>query len=383
MRVRGLTYVACLSGSLALGLPAEAHADPVRPNAAQGASPGPSSAPTDGEADEATIVLVGDGAEATTLVPLLVERLGRQKIQLRFLTEPRFEPNELLARDEGDRAVWVFIEVTGERSARLYFRGPHGQHFLLRELALRGGLDELGRELVGQVLESSVATLLRSSEGMSREEVVASLSGAGELPTRSEGESEAPPPPPSSAARFAGWLGLRYEAEWSGSALGAAHGPGVEAGVEWRRGILARAGLSAQTWFAQTYASQEIKADIQTWPLLLSLDVGLPVARGQALLIGLAGGAGVVHVQPEAAADPAVTPAGPTTHLVPALRTAVRYEIHFDEWSLGITGFADISVLDTHYDLEQGTSTDQAAAPNRVRPGAALLMSWWPALGTP
>jgi hypothetical protein len=147
--------------------------------------------------------------------------------------------------------------------------------------------------------------------------------------------------------------------------------------------MLARTGLSMQSWFAQTFASQEIKADIQTWPLLLSVDVGLPFARGQALLIGLAGGASVVHVQPEPASDPAVTPSGPTTHLVPALRTAVRYELHIDSWSLGVAGFADVSVLDTHYDLEQGTRSDRVAVPSRVRPGAALLMSWWPALATP
>jgi hypothetical protein len=178
-----------------------------------------------------------------------------------------------------------------------------------------------------------------------------------------------------------GWLGLRYAAEWSGSDLGVAHGPGGEVGVEWRGPALLRGAFSAERWFSQALASPRVNASIQGWPLRLSADVGVPVGHRQRGLFGLGGGFDVIRVEPQPALDPSVAPAGVRTRLVPMLRAEVRYELGAGPWGLVLAAFADVSLVETHYDLDLGSGAERLAVPWRVRPGLALIAAWRPALG--
>jgi hypothetical protein len=381
MRVRFLAPRLILGAPLALLSPG-AHADPAQPAEGRADPTVGSSEPRPDDAYGATIVLIGESGGSKALPALLVELLERQGVQVRFLGEPRFEPAHLLSGGESDRAVWVFVELTRQRTARLYFRGPQARRFLLRELELRDGLDEFGLELIGQVVESSVAALLHSSAGLSREQVKVALDDANQLGDRGaarQGDAQRRIPISDDVARLAGWLGLRYAAQWSGSDLGLAHGPGAEIGIEWQGPALLRATLCAERWFAQTVASPEVKASVDSWPLRLSVDVGFPAGHAQTWLLGLAGGFDVIRVEPETL-DPSVTPAGSRTHLVPMLRGALRYELGAGSWRLALTGFADVSMFETHYDLVRGSGAERLAVPWPVRPGAALVVAWRPTL---
>jgi hypothetical protein len=191
-------------------------------------------------ASRATIVLVGDTDAGDELVLLLRELLGRQGVDCEFSDMPRFDPDALFAEDDSTAKVRVFVRLVDPKRARLYFRGPSGERFLLRTIALPSGLDEVGRELVGQVVESSVVTLLRSSSGLSREEAsaeVARESDASEPPPPRETPPPAKPQKPRErAVAFSAML--RYAAEWFGPDLELAHGPGLDASrdpVSWAR----------------------------------------------------------------------------------------------------------------------------------------------------
>jgi hypothetical protein len=375
----GALVAPCL---LVLVLPLHARADPPP---ADGAPPDHSTlpaAPASSEAagDSVAVVLIGENAESSLLTPLLIELLGRRKVRLTFLHEARFDPAHLLSSGEGDAAAWVFIELEGEHAVRLSFRGPHAERFLFRGLSLRDGLDEVGRELVAQVIESSVEALLRSGAGMSRDQARAAL--ALRVPDAAP-SGTAPPVLPRAprGARVGAWLGLRYEGEWTGSDLGAAHGPGGEIGVEWRGPTLVRARLSVDRWFSETVASPQIRAGVQSWPLRLSVDVGRRVGRAQTLLVALGGGADLRHIDPRSTIDSPVTASSPTLHLVPMVRAALRYETGDQDWRVAVEVFADVSLVDTHYDVQVGDATERIAAPWPVRPGAALVLAWRPALG--
>jgi hypothetical protein len=115
-------------------------------------------------------------------------------------------------------------------------------------------------------------------------------------------------------------------------------------------------------------------------PLRLTADVGLPFGRWQRWLVGFGGGFDVARVEPEASLDPSVAPAGARTRLVPALRVEARYELGAGPWRLAFAGFADVSLVDTHYDLDLGGSAERLATPWQVRPGLALVFGWQPAL---
>jgi hypothetical protein len=279
---------------------------------------------------------------------------------------------------DGDRTVWVFVELSDPHTARIYFRGPQGQRFLLRELALQGGLDEFGLELIGEVVESSVEALLHSSAGLSRDQARVALADRARL---AEGRREPAPraaPLAGDTPRFAGWLGLRYAAQWWGSDLGAADGPGAEIGLEWRGPALFRATFGVERWLDRTFVSSEVRALIQSWPLRLSVDVGIPAGREQVWLVGLGAGFDVTRVEPGPSVDPSVTPAAAQTHVVPVGRVELRYEISAGSFRLSLAAFADVSMLQTHYDVERGANAERLAVTWPLRPGAALVFAWRP-----
>ena len=251
-------------------------------------SPGVAAAAEGGRS--AVIVLLGDAGDSPELAAVLSELLQRQDVGVRFVRQEKLDTGELLSGKD-DWAVRVFLELRGPREAALYFRGPRARRYLLRRLELREGLDEVGRELVAQVVASSVDSLLRSSEGMTRSEMRVALArdcaapplAAAAPPADDAAPAKSPPPngasadKPSSAvpapvppapsapslssdaklapsapgtttvaatsrqadrggARWSAWVGARYTYSWGGPDLGPGHGPGVELGVQ-RHGV--------------------------------------------------------------------------------------------------------------------------------------------------
>lgn len=384
MRVRALAPTVLFAAPLTLLPPRHANADSQAKDEPGDRVPGSPRQSAREDASSVTVVLIGAVGESTKLRGLLVELLERQGVHPELEREPHFVPAHLLSGDESDRAAWVFVELVDQHAARLYFRGPHAERFLLRDLELRDGLDDLGCELIAQVVESSVVSILRSSAGISREQARAVLAERNGSSAPTADEHEAPVLPRTGRAKLGAWLGVRYAGQWTGSDLGGAHGPGGELGIEWRSRAIFRGSLSAERWFAQAFVSPQIRANIQSWPLRLSIDVGRSAGSAQSWLFGVAAGVDVTRVEPGQNLDPTVTPTTARTRVVPVLRTAARYELGLGGWRMGLTAFADISPLDTHYDLQDKSGTAQrVVAPWRVRPGLALVLAWCPSLGTP
>ena len=352
----------------------------------------------------AHVVLVGTTAQTKDLADLLTELLGRKGIDVRLAHEPTFRAADLLAPGDGrERSVSVFIEVPSEQVARLSFRGPRAARFLLRELGLRNGLDDVGREAVAQVVDSSLAVLLSfSSEGMSRDEASATLA-SGPSPPPPPGTvvdlgpravSPAPPPaaPPATAiaagvtpatpvtaagAVWRGWLAPRYSVAYTGNELGTAHGPGVEGAVE-RAGVrlLVRARLVAERRFVQVITSPELSAGVRDDSVRLLVELGWAPGPRQAVSLGLGFGADVTAIEPGAARASGVTPATATTNTVPVMRSELRYEIGGAAWRAAALLFADASLFDTHYDILRAGVAERLATPWPVRPGAAVVVGW-------
>lgn len=338
-----------------------------------GSSAGPAN---ETAAPSAAIVLVGDIRDGDELVLLLRELLDRQGVECEFSDTPRFDPDALFAEDETGARVRVFVRLADAKRARLYFRGPSGERFLLRTIALPSGLDEVGRELVGQVVESSVVTLLRSSSGLSREEATAEV--ARETPTpKPPPPAEAPPPaePRTSRQRsFAFSVALRYAAAWFGPDLGLAHGPGLELAVGTSRGLRLRGRVSGEWFFDQALDVEELDAKVETKPLRASVDVGFPLAETQVLALGIGAGVDLSRVEPSAARAEGVTPGEAQSSIVPVLRPELRYELAVGSLVVAASAFADISLVRTHYDLLDDGQLVRLGAPWTARPGAALAL---------
>jgi hypothetical protein len=321
-------------------------------------------------------VLIGDIREGDELVLLLRELLSRKSVECEFSAMPIFDPDALFSEDEARAKVRVFVRLADAKRARLYFRGPSGERFLLRTVALPGGLDEVGRELIGQVVESSVVTLLLSSSGLSREEASAEVARE-TRPSEPAPKRETPPPAESPKPReptVAFSVALRYAAAWFGPDLELGHGPGLELALETQRGLRIRGRVTGEWYFDQTLHTPELLAVVETKPLRASLDLGVPLAETQVVALALGGGVDISRVEPSAARAEDVTAGEPQSSIVPVLRPELRYELAVSSLMVAASAFADVSLVRTHYDLLDDGQPVRLGAPWTVRPGAALAL---------
>ena len=338
----------------------------------------------------ATLIIVSSLGGEAELRALLRELLERQSISCEFSEALEFDPNLLFSAPAHDESVQVFL-VLSKKDARLYFRGPGGQRFLLRRLILPNALDEVGRELVAQVVESSTRALLYSSEGLDRTQASREIEREIEREARASRPSvtspaeppRTPPPPQSSSdsrAMLAFALGARYMARYAGSTLGLVHGPGIELGFLRQSRWLLRVRGSMDRLFEQTLAIDGIAAKEQSYLLRGAIDFGAALEAGSPLhaSLGLGGGVDRVHFTPTRATTPELRLAPESTSLVFVLRPELRFELWTMPFVLSLGAWLDIPLVDTHYDVSEGDTQRTLATPWPVQPGALLGVGFQP-----
>jgi len=354
-----------------------------------------SSAPVPGET--AVVVLIGTAGGDGELVSVLSELMLRQGVQPQLLSEPRFSPRALLDAGNDDARVWVFVAPKGPERARLYFRGPFGARFMLRELSLRGGraghpgFDEVDRELIARVVESATVALLHSQEGLSREQAAADLARserAQEEPTPSaatprvsfrNGAPTAVPPDRDEAARMrspaerAWLLGARVLGQWTGADLGARLGLGLELGwlAPSDAPLRVRARLALEPSLPQAIDSDAVDATVMSWPLRLGVDLGTR-SGASGYWLGASAGADLVRVAPERAHAAELTTTDPELYAAFAARAELRYELALAALQLSAGVLLDVAFARSHYDVIATGSRTRVASPWIARPGLAL-----------
>ena len=345
----------------------------------------------------AVVVLIGEANRSAELGSVLSELLLQEGVQPQFVAEPRFERSALLDANVQDGRVWVFVALERERRARLYFRGPFGERFLLRELSLRAGLDEVGRELIARVVQTSTVALLRSREGISRAQaevevarVAAQSPDAASEPaaepkaaTPAHADDDAPGAVPAdqeddasapSERQERSWLlGVRVLGGWTGGDLGARLGAGIEAGVRLLRASSPRlrVRLAFEPSLPQSIDAGGIEAEVISWPLRLGLDLGW--ARGaHAFWLGASTGIDVVRLSSDRASDPSLSLSAPATYLRPVSRAELRYELAQGPLLLSAALMLDVAWARSHYDVIADGTRTRVATPWRLRPALAL-----------
>lgn len=358
----------------------------------------------------ALVVLVGAAGRDAELSALLRELLASRGVEPRISIQERFQTRELLQSESShdtsppsDHAprdeVHVFI-VPGEAgSVRLFFRAPDGERFLLRSVVLRSGFDDLGRELLGQIVDTAVASLLHSADGLTREQARAALGHDAEPDADSHPAAKQPPVgattpqqagaraqprgPVAGTAAIDGWFALRYGASMLGGELDPTHGPGLELGVslEPRRSLF-RVRVLGERDFRQTLETPLVAAELQTLQLRLQADAGLALTRGQHLLLSLGAGQERTSVKPLQRSGSNVAPASGFQNLAPVAHVELRYEVGGNWLRLATALGADVALVDTHYDVSRPSGRTAVATPWRWRPTAAIAVAFCPRWAT-
>ena len=328
--------------------------------------------------------LVGDWASLGQAIGdlLLMHQIVPQFEHRRALTE-----QDLLEQGQSGarRTATVWIVMQHPQLVRLVFADPRTQRFLVRDIPLTQGLDELGRESVAQVVESSTLALLQGSVGLSRAEVQTalgpSLSRSIEPPRSSSPWRAYPPTPAAAEAASSRWrarLGVSYQASLTGKDFGLEHGPGIAAGLEYLRPTDSFIALGAFEWrFEKEHQNAEFKLAVQNnlaWLLL-----GWRKPTPDACIVTFFGpGLQLSRVRPTLVVnDAAASTTDRLLHVSPWVRLATGFEWDTSAFALQILGKIDVSAYKTHYDIERnGNPPQQLVSSWVIQPGIVLAALW-------
>jgi hypothetical protein len=327
----------------------------------------------------AVIVLVGPHAADPNLEALLVELLSRKDITPRFVHQEALLSQQILDSVRGDPSLWVFIHFRRAGAVDLYFRDPTGERFLLREFRLNNGLDDVGCEGLGQIVETAAVTLLSSDEGLNRDQAKALIERHKPEPVRDSVTQRAVMTRSQSLEIF-GWLSAKYDVSFCGADIGFEHGPGLELGLGGQSHWLWRGRLAYARYFPQTVHAGPITTDLTTQKLSALFDIGFALSHNGWLVFGIGAGTDTTRIAPLASNQSDVVLSRARADWAPYSLGEARYEFAGRGFALGFVLHTAVPLVDTHYDVTQPNGTERLATPARIQPGAALVFALRPVL---
>jgi hypothetical protein len=338
------------------------------------------------------VILIGDAGDQGELESRIRSWFGAE-VPLTVVRQRDLVTEQVLSPEPGRVSVWVTPRSSTQ--ARLYFVVPAGDdssaRYLIRDVPLGEGLDEVGSERIAQVVHSSVSALLVGEVESTRQEVELSLAEVDEAPVRSEPTPTPavvrkppavqarprkplpPTPPPDSTDRSPLRLVLApfYRVAWA-SAEGTAHGPGWETGV----GLL----------LDGTELGARVRGQL-TWPRSRTFD-GLEVTLSERILrfslradhavsdaatLNVDAGPGVVWLvyRPTTTnSDVKPTAGGMDARVLVSIGVGAALEV--DNVQLGVRAEVDLYPSRSHYDVATPAGTREIARTATAQP--ALLL---------
>ncbi|HEX7598157.1 MAG TPA: hypothetical protein VF518_08075 [Polyangia bacterium] len=296
----------------------------------------------------------------------LVDVFSRHDSNLRLTHVPVFCAADVMTGDERGVAARVWIEVAAGGRARITITDQRAQRFLVREAVLPTWPDELARETIAQMVESSVAALLENQGlGMTRSEAHSVLAA----------HDDRPAPPPGSEHQPS--LGAFYQAQIFSPQILIAHGPGLRGQVTTPTRI-GPAGLAASAQYVLPQSRDDVNAGVRLHGVALRLGVGL---SGQGTRLRLAAwlGAGVdtVHVQPQQGRWGVATLTAARWTAVTVLRAELRAGLHLaKKMALFLTPSLEWDPLKRAYNVTGVDGQAAVVAPYTVRPSLSLAVEW-------
>jgi hypothetical protein len=315
------------------------------------------------------LVVSADAREAAVFSQVTRELLGRLSIALRVERVRRLDMRVIAgpASAHPRYLARLYADLRAPSSATLWIVDPSHDRILIRELPRNGGDDELLREELGHIIETSTEGLLSGEEiGLPRAAVAPLLEPRPSAPMRS--------PRTAHAARPRWQATLLYDVAALSSSVRLVHGP--EAGI-WIQ-LPLRADdfglwLTGQYRFPVHIEAAPVGARLEGVAARALLTFDRSLQRTLKLRLGLGGGADILSVQPEEAR--ANTASLAESRIVSffvaeaALGLEWRMSSSFSIWSRLVV---DGEPMRTRYVFERRDGQQTVLEPWRARPGLAL-----------
>ena len=350
----------------------------------------------------ADIVFVGVIENVARLAHELGELLSARGMAPRFQQRAVVSENELAAQqnanDPSRGTVWIL--EPNPSMARLVFADRAHLRFLIRDIPLLQGMDDVGRESVEQIIESSFLALLQGAAAISRDEVHAAMgqymvpvaiappaSAQPQAPLSAQHREplSAPPSPvppaqhtPSVRTRrtLTQRLGIGYGVNLSGSDFGIEHGPEILAGVELVRQRDSLFATGAFDWhFPQHHRSLEFDLRIQSSRVWLLFGWRKPIQDFTSFVATAGPGIGVTQVQTTSNA-PLANPESISSRVTPGARLQSGLEWGNSPLVIQLLLMTDLSFHEPQYDITRDRTKEVLARSWLLRPGAIVGVMW-------
>jgi hypothetical protein len=325
------------------------------------------------------INLVAEVGSVADLNPLLLEWFGSEAPSLEFRYVPALRPDDVLATSAEPQLLRIWLVLHTPSLARVYFAEGSGQRFLVRDVPLRNGLDEFGRENVAQVVVTSASAFSQHGASSTVKEVVETFQRPLEPekpPAVTKTETAIAPMPKEHRSNWFLRVGALYGLSFEQSAA-MRHGPGLLIGAAQNyQGARWLYSLKAQYHWPLTVDGSQVALTFHTLALRTTAAVQLPV--GHHLAGGFELGAGIDRVSYDttALAGATVTARGGDVMYRPLLVSGVRGSLeagasHFT-LLLGVTA----ALIKTHFDVLRDAQSQIEYRPWLVQPYLAFEASW-------
>jgi hypothetical protein len=343
------------------------------------------SAPADPARDRVAIAIAADSANVERVSQVLKELLGRlgvsseiravAKVDPVAVVTPPSEPEQALAR--------VFIDASGDDAAIVYIVDTRWERILVRRVPLSAGVDEVVREEIGHIVESSVEALRAGGQiGVSREEASEAL---GVPPTPEKPAQREPVARPVERRRAP--LAPKNEKKPPGLILDL--GVGWEAALwtrdQLRHGPLVRIGFGSALLGGSLVAQYRIPLSKDAEPIGLRQESGAlralaffrpALASDLHARIEVGAGLDVERVEPRITEDGATSVSDAKTRAAFVGRVGAGLDVlaFGESWLSGIFAL-EIDPSPDDYAIRRGSRTETVAKPLYVRPGFSLILT--------
>lgn len=310
------------------------------------------------------LTIAASSEDAAALEEVLRELLGELPCTVRWTSSEAIDVSDVVQDRQAEGLFSrVWLDATTNRQVAVFIRDEQRLRVLLRYVPLDGGLDEVAREQVGHIVESSLDALLAGE-----------VLGVSQVQARRElGLVEQPPEPAEDPSL---WLsvGLAYGVEAWSAAHPMRHGPGLFFGLDGGRRSL-RGGGALEIGYRSSVRVYDELIGVRLRSIIAALhgSVVLVFRSHWALRFRLGGGVDLVHVEPLSfGEEDNVELDSARFTAVSMLFTSIRLERHVAMSVFFMTISGDVDLTDARYFIERNGNTETVFDPWRARFGVSI-----------
>lgn len=342
------------------------------------------------ERERVSIVLGADPENQKRLTQVLAELLGRLGVTPEIRSASRVSPVDVVTPPVSpERALArVFIDATDRDVAVVYIVDAGWERILVRRVPLPAGLDEVVREEIGHIVESSVEALRAGGKiGVSREQASEELGVPVPAPSAERPrkrpiprsrpvETERRPVARQSERRGKLELELDLGLGWEASFWTSDH---------LRHGPIVRLDLGTALVGGTLLAQYRMPVSEDAEPIGLRQESGAlralgflrpTIAKELRLRFELGVGLDFERLEPRITEDGATSVSDVKTRAAFIARAGAGLELRvFDESWLSVVFALEMDPSPDDYVIQRGTRTESVVEPLFVRPGLALVLA--------